>query len=94
MWKIIKYLILAGVGLFVFLLISSPSDTYKPGDYIGKSDWWEKAWEFFLSFYFFCKKIIELPLDSMYPPLRKFPKKFSWSGGLPQLDVFEENNLI
>ena len=28
------------------------------------------------------------------PPLRKFPKKFSWSGGLPQLDVFEENNLI
>lgn len=63
MWKIIKYLILAGVGLFVFLLISSPSDTYKPGDYIGKSDWWEKAWEFFLSFYFFCKKIIELPLD-------------------------------
>ena len=56
MWKIIKYLILAGVGLFVFLLISSPSDTYKPGDYIGKSDWWLKAWEFFLSFLFFCKK--------------------------------------
>jgi hypothetical protein len=42
--------------LFVFLLISSPSDTYKPGDYIGKSDWWSKAWEFFLSFYFFVKK--------------------------------------
>jgi hypothetical protein len=41
--------------LFVFLLISSPSDTYKPGDYIGKSDWWLKAWEFFLSFYFFAK---------------------------------------